>query len=168
MTAMIGQLEEAGVSDSSLPTKPNISTSKVGLARFLEAQVNTLEIARAELIAGRKRSHWMWFIFPQLRALGQSETSKHFGIEDLVEAKAYVRHRTLGARLLDLTRIVVSHDDLTAFEIFGSPDDQKFRSSMTLFAAASPDRREYLAALNQFCGDPDPKTEKLLMRDLSN
>ncbi|WP_419899556.1 DUF1810 domain-containing protein [Roseomonas sp. USHLN139] len=106
--------------------------------RFLDAQGPVLDTVRAELAAGRKRSHWMWFVFPQLRCLGRSPTALHYGLEDLDAARAYLDHPVLGARLVEHTGLVAGHPDRTVSGIFGSPDDLKFRSCMTLFAGAAP------------------------------
>jgi uncharacterized protein (DUF1810 family) len=108
------------------------------LQRFVRAQASCFEIALAELRAGRKRSHWMWFIFPQLRGLGRSPTAQFYGIASLDEARAYLTHPVLGPGLDHAVRAVLSTKDRSAHQIFGSPDDLKFRSSMTLFALASP------------------------------
>src|ERR1700757_3448214 len=106
------------------------------LQRFVAAQDSggTYEQARAELRSGRKRSHWMWFVFPQIAGLGQSPTSRRYAISSLDEARAYLAHPVLGARLLDCARIVGELDDRSAEEIFGAIDAMKLRSSMTLFA----------------------------------
>jgi uncharacterized protein (DUF1810 family) len=108
------------------------------LQRFVEAQANTFETALAELRAGRKRSHWMWFVFPQLRGLGRSPTADFYGIGSAEEARAYLAHGELGTRLERATRAALSTTGVSAHTIFGSPDDLKFRSSMTLFAFVSP------------------------------
>jgi len=94
------------------------------------------EDALAELRGGRKRSHWIWFVFPQIEGLGSSSTARHYAIKSLDEARAYLRHAVLGARLLDCTRAVNALEGRSAHAIFGSPDDMKFRSCMTLFELA--------------------------------
>jgi uncharacterized protein (DUF1810 family) len=109
------------------------------LDRFVTAQAAVFADALAELQAGRKRSHWMWFIFPQLRGLGVSSTAQHFGIADMAEAQAYLAHPLLGRRLIVCAEAVLAVAGRTLHEIFGSPDDIKFVSSMTLFAMASHD-----------------------------
>jgi uncharacterized protein (DUF1810 family) len=106
------------------------------LQRFVDAQAGVFETALAELTAGRKRSHWMWFIFPQLRGLGASAMARRYAISDLEEARAYLAHPLLGPRLRASVEAVNQVAARSAHEIFGSPDDLKFRSSMTLFAAA--------------------------------
>jgi uncharacterized protein (DUF1810 family) len=104
------------------------------LERFVEAQDGVYEQACAELRAGRKRSHWMWFVFPQIRGLGSSEMAVRYAISSLEEAKAYLEHEILGARLRECVGIVIGVAGRTAGEIFGYPDDLKFHSSMSLFA----------------------------------
>ncbi|MBZ9777123.1 DUF1810 domain-containing protein [Mesorhizobium sp. CO1-1-8] len=103
------------------------------LARFRSAQEPIFEAALAELHAGRKRSHWMWFVFPQLRGLGRSPTAQHYGISSQDEARAYLADAVLGERLHHATAVVLGVNGRSAHEIFGSPDHLKFRSSMTLF-----------------------------------
>ena len=110
------------------------------------------EMALAELRQGRKRTHWMWFIFPQLTGLGRSYMAALYGIASLAEARAYLAHPELGARLEAVTRAVLSHADTALRDIFGTPDDLKFRSSMTLFARASAGSSAYAEALDVFCG----------------
>lgn len=107
------------------------------LQRFLDAQEPVFPTALEELRNGRKRSHWMWFVFPQLRGLGRSPTAEFYGLASLDEARAYLAHLTLGSRLEQATRAVLAVRGRTLHEIFGSPDDVKFRSSMTLFALAA-------------------------------
>jgi uncharacterized protein (DUF1810 family) len=133
------------------------------LQRFVEAQATTFEAAIAELRAGRKRSHWMWFMFPQLRGLGRSRTAEYYGIGSADEARAYLAHGHLGTRLEHATR-AVSTTGLSAHTIFGTPDDLKFRSSMTLFAFVSPAPGNlFRAALERwFGGRMDDATLKLL------
>jgi len=131
--------------------------------RFLDAQTPVIVAVVAELQAGRKRTHWMWFVFPQLRALGRSSTACRYGIESLDEAKAYLAQPVLGERLKACTRAVLAHGDSSANAIFGSPDDLKFRSSMTLFSVAAPGETLFRDALAQFFdGQPDPLTTALL------
>jgi uncharacterized protein (DUF1810 family) len=136
------------------------------LQRFVEAQEDIYEQAFDELRDGRKASHWMWFVFPQLRGLGHSPTAVRYGIASLAEARAYLRHPLLGPRLEECTRAVTHVDGRTATQIFGSPDDLKFRSSMTLFQCAAPEEALFGAALRKyFDGEPDSRTLELL-RDL--
>jgi uncharacterized protein (DUF1810 family) len=103
-----------------------------------------------ELRSGRKRGHWMWFVFPQLRGLGGSPTAVHYGIASLEEARAYLRHELLGRRLRECARLVNEVQGRSVGEIFGSPDDLKLRSSMTLFARATDDNEEFLALLDKY------------------
>lgn len=133
------------------------------LERFVAAQDAVMAAVREELRAGRKRTHWMWFVFPQLRALGRSATALHYGIASLAEARAYLAHPALGPRLRDCTGLVCAAQGHTIHEIFGSPDDMKFRSCMTLFAAADPAALLFTEALRIFFdGRPDPLTVDLL------
>jgi uncharacterized protein (DUF1810 family) len=134
------------------------------LQRFLDAQAPVIDTALAELRAGRKRSHWMWFVFPQLAALGRSATAKFYGIESLAEARRYVAHPVLGARLVACTEAVLAHAGLGAHAIFGSPDDLKFRSCMTLFGRAAPEQQIFRRALNAFYDGEDPLTLDWLER----
>ena len=130
---------------------------------FVEAQDRIYSAVLAELAAGDKRTHWMWFIFPQLRALGRSERAVRYGLADLDEAKAYLAHPVLGTRLKECTRLVNAVDGKSTHEIFGSPDDMKFRSSMTLFSRAAPEERVFRQALDKYHGgDEDPLTVELL------
>lgn len=132
------------------------------LTRFLDAQAPVHETALGELRAGHKRSHWMWFVFPQLAGLGMSSTARFYGIAGLDEARAYLAHPVLGPRLLACTRAVLGVEGRSLHAIFGSPDDLKFRSSMTLFdrAGGEPIFRE---ALKHHCeGQPDARTLELL------
>jgi len=135
--------------------------SLVDLKRFVKAQRETYAQALRELQGGLKRSHWMWFIFPQLEGLGRSRTAQHFALRSLDEARAYLAHAILGERLRTVTRAVLAHQDRSLLEIFGQPDDMKFRSSMTLFAAAADpeDTAIFREALDVFCGgEPDAIT----------
>ena len=135
------------------------------LERFVEAQRSVFTLVQRELSEGRKRTHWMWFVFPQLRGLGRSETARQFAIANLGEARAYLQHPVLGQRLVDCTRLVNAIEGSTANEIFDNPDDLKFRSSMTLFAAAAPNLSEFSAAISKyFNGKPDIITLRRLKR----
>lgn len=134
-------------------------------ARFLAAQGGSFAAAKRELEAGRKQSHWMWFVFPQLAALGRSATAKFYGIETLADAREYVRHPVLGARLVEVTEIVLGHGNMSARGIFGTPDDLKFRSSMTLFAEAVPEQAAFRKAIEAFYEGPDALTLELLARE---
>ncbi len=133
------------------------------LARFVDAQAGIHGQALEELRAGRKRSHWMWFVFPQFAGLGLSLTSRRYAIRSLDEARAYLRHPVLGARLLECTRAVNAHSGRSAHEIFGSPDVMKLCSSMTLFELVAGARSEFAAALGKyFGGRRDEKTLELV------
>jgi uncharacterized protein (DUF1810 family) len=136
-----------------------------GLTRFVVAQDSggTYARATAELRAGRKTSHWMWFVFPQIAGLGFSETSRRYAISSLDEARAYLAHEVLGPRLLECAGIVASLTGSTAEQIFGHVDAQKLRSSMTLFLRAAPDQTAFAEVLAlYFGGVPDPATDELL------
>ena len=135
------------------------------LERFVAAQDQggTYDAAVAELRDGRKRSHWMWFVFPQIAGLGQSPISRRFAISSLAEAKAYLAHPVLGPRLVECARIVSELEGRSAEDIFGGIDAIKLRSSMTLFARADPGNPEFQAVLDSyFGGAPDSATEGLL------
>ena len=134
-----------------------------GLERFIEAQQPDYTTACQELAAGRKRSHWMWFIFPQLRGLGRSAMAERYGIASAAEAAAYWRHPLLGPRLKACTELMLANKDPSAHGILGSPDDMKFHSCMTLFAQATPDESVFGQALLRFFGGrPDERTLALL------
>ena len=129
------------------------------LERFVQAQEPVYATVLAELRAGHKRSHWMWFIFPQIAGLGRSEMAQRYAIASSDEAAAYLAHPVLGKRLRECAGIVAGHDGLSAEEIFGHPDDLKFRSSMTLFADVAPDEAVFQACIDQyFDGAPDEAT----------
>ena len=133
------------------------------LARFVEAQSEAYDAALEELRRGEKVGHWMWFVFPQLAALGQSMTAKHFGIASLEEARAYLGDPVLGARLVECTLAVNAVEDRTVGEIFGFPDVLKFRSCLTLFAEAAPEVPLFRAAIEtHYDGVPDTLTLELL------
>lgn len=129
------------------------------LQRFVEAQSGTFERARAEILAGRKVTHWMWFIFPQIEGLGRSPMARRYAIRSLDEARAYLEHPILGPRLVECTEIVNRIDGKSARDVFGTPDDLKFRSSMTLFARAARDEPVFEQALAKYFDSvPDPLT----------
>jgi uncharacterized protein (DUF1810 family) len=137
-------------------------TDPFRLQRFVDAQQGVYPQVRAELAAGCKRSHWMWFVFPQLKGLGRSATAQHYGIASKAEAQAYWAHPLLGARLRECTELVLAVEGRSAHEIFGSPDDLKFRSCMTLFAQATGEPL-FTRALQKYCdGRPDEATLRLL------
>jgi uncharacterized protein (DUF1810 family) len=129
------------------------------LQRFVDAQASVYERARAELLRGRKVSHWMWFVFPQIHGLGRSRAAEKYAIASLEEARAYLAHAVLGARLRECTRIVNEIEGSSLEEVFGYPDDLKFRSCMTLFARAAPDEAVFREALRKYWGsEQDPLT----------
>jgi uncharacterized protein (DUF1810 family) len=134
------------------------------LARFVDAQDSgrTYEQALAELRAGRKTSHWMWFVFPQIAGLGHSGMAQRYAIGSLDEARAYLGHPVLGPRLVECAGAVAQHGDRSAEQIFGGIDAIKLRSSMTLFARADPYERVFAQVLELFFAGPDPATEQRL------
>ena len=135
------------------------------LSRFIDAQKDLYESALSELRAGRKRGHWMWFVFPQLCGLGVSQTSKYYGIADLAEAKAYIGDPILGRRLVDCTNAVMNTTGSSVHDIFGAPDDLKFVSSMTLFSSVQEAPDLFQQALSRFNGGNfDSATLGLLSR----
>ena len=136
-----------------------------GLDRFVRAQDPVLDQVRRELADGRKRSQWMWFVFPQLRGLGRSATAQHYGISSSAEARAYLAHPVLGPRLVECTGLVNRVEGRSAHQIFGSPDDLKFHSSVTLFALAQPGASVFREALaKHFGGALDALTVERLRR----
>ena len=127
-------------------------TESFNLQRFLDAQAPVYRQVLAELGAGAKRSHWMWFVFPQIAGLGRSETARFFAVGSRAEAAAYLAHPILGPRLRECCRLAIAVEGRSAREIFGSPDDMKFRSSLTLFAAVAPEDTVFSEALRKFFG----------------
>ncbi|MDJ0637285.1 MAG: DUF1810 domain-containing protein [Paracoccaceae bacterium] len=135
----------------------------MSLARFHKAQAPVFDTALAELTAGKKRSHWMWFILPQLARLGTSAMAERYAIKDLAEARAYLADPILADRLNKCVDAILQHSDKSAHDILGSPDDLKFRSCLTLFEAAAPDDPLFERALIEFYdGQRDPNTLSLL------
>ena len=138
------------------------------LDRFLAAQDAVLAQVEAEMAAGRKRTHWIWFVFPQLAGLGRSITARHYAISGLDHARRYLADGVLGYRLRQHVRLMLQHKDMTAQAILGTPDDLKFRSCLTLFLVAVSDPADkalFQEALRQFYGgEPDPRTIELLGR----
>jgi len=133
------------------------------LQRFVDAQAHIIDQVRAELRTGRKQTHWMWFVFPQLRGLGSSAMAEKYGITSRGEAEAYLAHPVLGSRLRECTELVNAVESRSAEQIFGYPDDLKFRSSMTLFSAVTHDSDVFRTALEKyFDGEPDPVTARHL------
>lgn len=133
------------------------------LERFIKAQANTYKTAMSELKHGKKRTHWMWFIFPQLRGLGMSSISRYYGLEGLEEAIEYLDHPMLSGRLYEACNELLKHKDKSALEIFGDIDEMKLKSSMTLFALASEDYTIFDEVLRCFFdGEMDEVTVKLI------
>jgi len=133
------------------------------LARFVQAQDGMFDIALSEIRKGRKISHWMWYIFPQLRGLGQSEMAMQYGITGVDEARAYLTHELLGNRLISICEAVLAVEGKSAFEIFGEPDDMKLRSCATLFAQVSNADSVFHRIIDKyFDGQFDQRTTKLL------
>ncbi|MCB2410545.1 DUF1810 domain-containing protein [Hymenobacter lucidus] len=133
------------------------------LQRFLSAQENDYATALAEIKRGRKTSHWMWYIFPQIQGLGFSETSKFYAIRDQQEAQAYIQHPVLGPRLVEISQALLTLESTDAYRIMGSPDDIKLQSSMTLFAALDKADPVFQQVLDKFFkGAKDQKTLQLL------
>jgi uncharacterized protein (DUF1810 family) len=148
---MIDANEPAGVNDP------------YNLGRFVQAQEDDYEQALSEIRRGRKQSHWMWYIFPQIAGLGSSSTSKRYAIRSAAEAAAYLAHLVLGRRLTECAEAVLRVEGRSAFEIFGSPDDVKLRSSATLFACVSSAGSVFDRLLGKyFQGERDDKTLRLL------
>ncbi len=127
-------------------------TPTFDFSRFVAAQDPVLDRVRAELRNGRKATHWMWFVFPQLDGLARSATAKHYALHSLAEARAWLAHPLLGPRLLDCTGLVTAVMGRDIRAILGSPDDMKFHACMTLFAAAAPDQPAFPAALDRHYG----------------
>lgn len=133
------------------------------ISRFIKAQENIYAEVVKELLHGKKTSHWMWFIFPQIIGLGFSSTSKYYSIKTIDEAKEYLKHPILGNRLLECANILIKTEGKSAESIFGYPDDMKLQSSMTLFSFISPESTVFLQVLNKyFKGEKDQKTMEIL------
>ena len=138
-------------------------TNTFNLDRFVQAQEHVMADVQAELRAGRKQTHWMWFVFPQIAGLGHSATARHYAIASREEAVAYLAHPVLGPRLVACTELANAVTGRSANQVFGSPDDLKFRSSVTLFALVQAGNPVFQAALDRyFGGQPDPATVQLL------
>jgi uncharacterized protein (DUF1810 family) len=139
-----------------------------GLERFLIAQARDYEQALAELKAGQKRSHWIWYVLPQLRGLGRSDMARYYGIRDRSEAEAYIAHPVLGQRLVECVEAVLTHPDRSAVEIFGVVDAVKFRSCLTLFGEVAEDEDCFAEAMRVFYVDErDAETLRLLASEAS-
>lgn len=135
-----------------------------GLARFLEAQNHTYLKALSEIRSGKKTSHWMWYVFPQLKGLGKSDMAQFYGIESLKEAEDYLAHPVLGKHLVAISDALLAIEGRTANEIFGSPDDLKLCSSMTLFAAAANAHPVFQAVLEKYYGGRYDSSTRLLLQ----
>lgn len=133
------------------------------LKRFLDAQENDFEIALSEIKTGKKQSHWMWYIFPQIAGLGFSYTSTLYAIKDLAEAEEYLNHPILGKRLIEISEALLEIEDKTAYQIFGSPDDLKLKSSMTLFSALENTNPVFQKVLDKYYdGAKDQRTLQII------
>ena len=136
------------------------------LIRYIDAQAPVFPSVLKELRKGRKASHWMWFIFPQLKQLGRSPTAQYYGIQNLDQATRYLFHSLLGKRLIECVQIMISHEKKSAFQILGSPDDCKFRSCVTLFREVTGECQEtplFTLAIDKFYkGEADPRTLEFL------
>ncbi|WP_244945193.1 DUF1810 domain-containing protein [Couchioplanes caeruleus] len=168
-TGELGDLLPDGVRRERIMTKDlgerpvrgeeGIMDKQADLERFVSAQAAVYDRALTELRAGAKRSHWMWFVFPQIAGLGLSPTARTYAIRDLAEARAYLAHPVLGPRLTECSQALLAVEGRTAREILGHPDDLKLRSSMTLFARAADDAAVFQAVLDKYYGgEPDPAT----------
>lgn len=145
------------------PKTPPSGSERFDLERFVSAQENSFEVALSEVTRGSKRSHWMWYIFPQLRGLGRSSTAQYYGISGAEEARAYLAHKLLGPRLIAVCEAALAVEDRSATEIFGTPDDMKLRSCATLFAHVSDGDSVFHKILDKYYGgSPDPRTIELL------
>jgi uncharacterized protein (DUF1810 family) len=143
--------------------EPTNADDSCDLSRFVDAQSHVYERALSEIRSGRKRSHWMWYIFPQLQGLGFSSTSRRYAIKSVAESRAYLDHPILGPRLLECAEATMAIEGRSAFDIFGSPDDLKLRSCATLFACVSPPGSVFDRLLEKyFQGRRDGKTLNLL------
>jgi uncharacterized protein (DUF1810 family) len=135
------------------------------LQRFIEAQEADYRIALKEIKNGKKQSHWMWYIFPQIEGLGFSETSKFYAIKDTIEAESFLKHPILGQRLIEISNELIKHDNKDANQIFGSPDDVKLKSSMTLFSTLQGANPVFQLVLDKFFdGEKDEKTMQMMKR----
>jgi uncharacterized protein (DUF1810 family) len=146
-----------------MPDHTTKANDPFDLQRFLDAQNRCYEQVCQELRAGYKQSHWMWFVFPQLKGLGHSAMANHYGIASAKEAEAYLAHAIFGPRLRHCTELVLGVEGRSIEQIFGDPDDMKFRSSMTLFATVAADNKIFKDALQKyFAGKPDQRTIEML------
>ena len=142
---------------------PDEQPDRFELQRFIAAQAGVYTQALAEIRAGRKQSHWMWFIFPQIDGLGSSPTARRYAIKSRAEAEAYLQHPVLGARLVECAEAALAVDGRSALQIFSQPDDMKLRSSATLFAAVDSRGTVFQRVIDKyFDGEPDRRTQELL------
>ena len=145
------------------PVAPSLMTNNYNLQRFIDAQQDSYEKALIEIKNGRKQTHWMWYIFPQIKGLGYSETSKYYAIENLEEATQYLQHNPLGNRLIDISTALLDIKGKMAYQIFGSPDDSKLKSCMTLFNEVKNTNEVFGMVLsNYFEGKKHSKTLRLI------
>jgi uncharacterized protein (DUF1810 family) len=143
--------------------EPGGAGDPYNLARFVQAQEEDYEPALSEIRSGRKRSHWMWYMFPQFEGLGSSWTSQRYSVKSVAEAQAYLAHPVLGPRLVECAEAALRVDGLSAHEIFGSPDDMKLRSCATLFASVSPEGSVFHQVIDKyFHGQHDDRTLRLI------
>jgi uncharacterized protein (DUF1810 family) len=143
--------------------RPGLGSDPYDLRRFVDAQSDDYARALAELRMGQKRSHWMWYVFPQYEGLGRSPTAQRYAIRSVAEAEAYLRHPILGPRLIESAEALLGIKGRSAREILGSPDDMKLRSSATLFSHVAPPGSPFHRILDQFFGgEPDRRTEELI------
>jgi Uncharacterized conserved protein len=143
--------------------RPAAGSDPHDLRRFLDAQSDDYARALAEIRAGRKQSHWMWYVFPQYEGLGRSPTAQRYAIRSLAEAEAYLRHPILGPRLIESAEALLGIEGRSAREILGSPDDMKLRSSATLFSQVAPPGSPFHRILDRFFGgQPDRRTKELI------
>jgi uncharacterized protein (DUF1810 family) len=141
-----------------------MSDDPFDLQRFVDAQAPVYQRVRAELKNGRKHSHWMWFIFPQIAGLGHSAMAQRYAISSLREAEAYMKHPVLGSRLRECTRLILQVDGKSAYEILGTPDDMKFHSCVTLFGRAVPQEDIFLDALEKYFGGAEDQATVTRLR----
>lgn len=132
------------------------------LQRFVQAQNTDIERVKKELKSGKKKTHWMWYVFPQVAGLGKSQMSMRYAIKSREEAESYLAHEILGPRLRECAKIINNIEDRSAYEIFGSPDYKKFRSSMTLFNAVADGPTPFRTALEKYYEEPDERTLEIL------
>jgi uncharacterized protein (DUF1810 family) len=136
------------------------------LSRFIEAHESNFQMALAEIRAGRKTSHWMWYIFPQLTALGKSDTAKFYGLANITEAEEFLKHPVLGKNLIEISGVLLQLEESNAHQIFGSPDDLKLKSCMTLFSLASHSNPVFSNVLTKFFDGEDDQATIMLLQTI--